>query len=283
MSRTLSFTAMAGVSLFLAACGGGGSKGGAAPVSVTRAPTATVSQMGTTALPPSRVEVSRNGADRVQFTFTDGPLKDMIVICADHAGAACTVVGGPDGTTAQGTLEGRMAGQHAYAGSLQILHNQDGALQRSFHRLYQAAPSTSPSVMPALPTGLATYTGAFMGGAGVGTETGIAEGGITLTVNFNSARLSGVMGGSMRGTGTPVTASFNNVTIAPGTGQFASDTSSTFLFNNLLGGGRVQGGFYGPNANEAAGVFELGSTAGGMSGIFLGCAGATASCVTHAQ
>lgn len=265
----------------MAACGGG--KGGGA-VSVSQTFTSTISQTGTARQDASRVAVNRTESGAVQFTFSDGPLRDMVVICADHAGADCRVVGGPQGTSAQGgSLEGRMAGQHAYAGSLRILHDQGGVLQSSYHRLYQATPGTPAGAVPSLPTGLAQYTGEFMGGAGIGTESGIAEGGMILTVNFNSARLSGVMTGSMRDTQTPVTASFNNLTIERGTGQFTSDATSTFLFNNQLAGGSVQGGFYGPTAQEAAGVFELGNTSGGMSGIFVGCTGAAATCVRHAQ
>ena len=278
MSRFLTISALAGASLLVAGCGGGGGGGG-----VARTLTGTLSQQGSVTQPSSAVHVSRRDTGEVMFTFADGPLKDMIVICQDHAGAACSVVGGPQGTLAQGTLDGRMAGQHAYAGSLRIQHNTDGNLTSSVHRLYQAAPGTPAGTVPGLPAGLATYAGEFVGGAGVGAESGIAEGAITLTVNFDAARLSGVMAGSMRDTQTPISASFNNVTLDTSTGQFTSTGDSSFLFNNQLAGGVVKGGFYGPSADEAAGAFEMGNTQGGMSGIFLGCKGAAATCVSHAR
>ena len=280
MSRFLTISALAGVSVVLTACGG---KGGSSAPAVTRAFTATISQAGSTAQPSSTVHVSRRDTGEVMFTFADGPLRDMVVICQDHAGAACNVVGGPQGTLAQATLEGRMAGQHAYAGSLRVQHNTDGNLTQSFHRLYQATPGTPDGTLPNLPGGLVSYTGEFVGGAGLGAESGIAEGALTLTVNFNAARLSGVMSGSMRDTQTPVSASFNNVTVNPATGQFTSTGDTSFLFNNQLAGGVVRGGFYGPTADEAAGVFEMGNSQGGMSGIFLGCKGAAATCVSHAR
>ena len=279
MSRFFTISALAGISLFAAGCGGGG--GGAA--GVTRTFTGTLSQQSNVTQPSSAVHVSRRDTGEVMFTFADGPLKDMIVICQDHAGAACSVVGGPQGTLAQGTLDGRMSGQHAYAASLRIQHNQDGTLQNSFHRLYQATPGTPDGTVPGLPQGLGMYRGEFVGGAGLGAETGVAEGAVTLTVNFDSGRLSGVMDGSMRGTQTPITASFNNVSIDAATGQFASTGDSSFLFNNALAGGVVKGGFYGPTADETAGVFELGNPQGGMSGIFLGCKGAAPTCISHAR
>jgi hypothetical protein len=279
MSTISRISALAGVSLMVAGCSGGGGGGGG----VTRTLTGTLSQLSSVSQPSSAVEVTRRDTGEVMFSFVDGPLKDMVVICQDHAGAACNVVGGPQGTLAQGSLEARMSGQHAYAASLNIQHNKDGTLQNSHHRLYQATPGTAPGTVPGLPTGVGTYRGEFVAGAGVGAESGIAEGGITLTVNFNAGQVSGVMDGSMRGTATAVSASFNNVTIDSGTGQFTSTGDSSFLFNNALAGGVVKGGFYGPTADETAGVFEIGNTQGGMSGVFLGCQGAAATCVSHAR
>jgi len=264
----------------VAGCGGG--SGGAPVASVSRALTATFSQGLGDDTQDSTVGISQQPTGEVVFNFNEGPLKDMIVICQDHSAGVCTVVGGPAGTAATGQLEARMSGQHAYAATLQLQHDRDGTLQNSFHRLYHAAPGTS-TLPPVLPQGWSTFVGKFAGGAGVDGTNGIAEGDITLTVNFDSARLSGVMSGSINPE-TPVSATFNNVTIAPGSGQFTSDDTSTFTFNAERASGSVNGGFFGPTAQEAAGIFELGTQSGnGMSGIFVGCTDTTTPCVSHAR
>ena len=173
-----------------------------------------------------------------------------------------------------------MAGNHAYAASLQLQQNAGGALSPSFHRIYHASPDTVTGARPALPQGVATYTGEFVAGAGVGAQSGIAEGAMTLTVNFDAARVSGNLSGSLRDHRTPVSGSFNNISVGQD-GQFRSDANSSFLFENALAGGSVQGGFYGPTAQEAAGNFQIGNSAGGMSGIFLACQDTTRPCVSH--
>jgi hypothetical protein len=279
MSRFFTTSAFAAMATALAACGGGGDS---APVA--RAVTATFSQMPDQTEANSGVRLSRGTTGDVVFTFVDGPLRDMVVVCADATGAACRVVGGPAGTMAQGALDVRMAGQHAYAATLRLSHEHNGALGSSTHHLHDMSPDAAAGTRATLPTtGIVTYTGAFIGGAGVGGQNGIAEGSVNLTVNFDSARLSGVMSGTLRGTQTTIDASFNNVTVTPGTGAFTSTADSSFMFNGALGGGTVRGGFYGPTASEAAGAFEMGSaTGGGMSGVFMGCQGATASCISYA-
>ncbi len=279
MSRIFLVSALAASSTFLAACSGGGGGSAAAP---SRAFTATFSQLAGQAQDASRVHVAQHSANEVAFTFAEGPLRDAVVICADYAGGACRVVGGPAGTMATGTLEARMRGAHGYAASLRLNHSQNGALAPSHHRLHQAAPGTPDGTLPGLPQGLATYTGDFQAGAGIGGQGGIAEGRAVLTVNFDAGRVSGALDGSLRGTATTVSANFNNLTINPATGQFETTADSTLSLNNQLAAGSVQGGFYGPTAQEAAGAFQMGTASGdGMSGMFLACQGMQPSCVSH--
>lgn len=279
MSRIFTTSAVAVMAMALTACGGGGS----APVA--RAVTATFSQMPDQTEVNSGVRLSRDTTGDVVFTFVDGPLRDMVVICADATGAACRVVGGPAGTMAQGVMDVRMGGQHAYAATLRLSHQHNGALGSSIHHLFDTSPDAAVGASTNLPrTGIVTYTGDFIGGASVGAQNGTAEGSVELTVNFASARLSGVMEGTLRGTQTAVNASFNNVTVTPGTGAFASTSDSSFLYNGVAGGGTVRGGFYGPTGTEAAGAFEMGSThGGGMSGVFMACQGASDSCISYAR
>jgi hypothetical protein len=284
MSRIFTTSALAGIAMVVSGCGGKGGGGApfAAAAPVARALTTTFSQGPSDLQNGSVVAISQTTAGEVVFRFTDGPLKDMIVMCQDHATGDCNVVGGPAGTVATGKLQGRMSGQHAYATTLQLQHDQDGTLQNSHHRVFHAAPGTS-SLPPALPRGFSTYDGKFAGGAQVGARTGLAEGDIRLTVNFDSARISGIMNGSIEND-VPVHATFNNLAIARATGQFASDATSSFTFNNQRATGAVSGGFYGPTAQEAAGVFEMGAESGdGMSGIFVACADTTAPCVSYGR
>lgn len=287
MSKSFFATALVGSLFFLSACsggsggaGGGGSSSSKSP-SATRSFTGVLSQISGAPEEESRVLATMRESGEVQFQFEDGILQDMIVICADYSGASCRVVGGPEGTTETARLEGRMAGEYAYAGSLRLDHTSDGEITHSYHRLYQSAPDRAATRL-VMPQGVQDYQGQFTGGAIVDGQGGIVDGGIRLTVNFDTALLSGKMDGSLRDIGTPVSAGFNNVTIDGQTGQFASTNASTFTFNGGAAGGNVQGGFYGPQANEAAGAFDIGvNDQNGMSGVFLACRGLEASCVSH--
>lgn len=121
--------------------------------------------------------------------------------------------------------------------------------------------------------------GAIVDGAG-----GLAEGGITLLVNFDAGLLSGSMAGTLRDSSTEVWGNFNKVTIDAQTGEFVAGQDSTFTFRNAVAGGVLEGGFYGPDANEAAGAFEFGTDENnGMSGVFLACGAANPDCVTFSQ
>lgn len=280
MSRFSAMAALFGVAVLgLSGCGNGGSGGGAAPVA--RSFTAVLSQNMAPQAEDSKVLATRRESGEIQFQFQGGALADMIVICADHSGAECRVVGGLEGTLREARQEGRMAGRYAYAGSLKLSHVRNGVIEHSFHRMYQALPGQEG--VPQLPAGVQDYQGDFMAGALVGGEGGIAEGAVHLTANFDSGTLSGAFAGGMRDTGTPVAASFNNVTVDPGTGQFASGAGSSFSFNGASAGGVVQGGFYGPQAQEAAGAFEIGAGNDGMSGIFLACTPPQPNCVSHSN
>ncbi|MDD7970555.1 transferrin-binding protein-like solute binding protein [Roseinatronobacter alkalisoli] len=279
MSRHFFVAALMGSATVLSACGGG-SSGGGAPAA-TRSSTSVLSQGTDAQEGTSRVFATLRESGEVQFQFEDGALQDMVVICVDYSGASCRVVGGPQGTLETATLEGRMAGEYAYAGSLRLDHATDGQITHSYHRLYQSAPASAPT-LPAMPQGVQDYRGHFMAGAIVNGEGGIAEGGIALTVNFDSALMSGTLNGTLRDSATDLRAGFNNVTIDQQTGQFAATNTSTFTFDGAVAGGTVQGGFYGPQADEAAGAFEIGlNDANGMSGVFLACQGLQDSCVSH--
>ncbi|MCC5991008.1 MAG: hypothetical protein JJT99_00645 [Rhodobacteraceae bacterium] len=280
MSRFLVVPPLLGAALVVSACSGGGSGGAGAVVSSA---SGVLSQNVGQQQAASQVLASRHASGKVQFLFEDGPLADMVVLCDDHSGASCSVVGGPEGTQQAAKLEGRMAGDHAYAGSLRLGHQKNGAIEYSYHRLYQATPDGSDRA-PGLPGGVHQYQGDFMAGAIVDGEGGIAEGGITLLVNFDAGLLSGSMAGKMRDSTTQLWGDFNKVTIDAQTGEFAAGPGSTFTFRDAVAGGALEGGFYGPDANEAAGAFEFGvDQNNGISGVFLACGADKPNCVSHSQ
>jgi hypothetical protein len=65
-------------------------------------------------------------------------------------------------------------------------------------------------------------------------------------------------------------AGFADASIDPN-GRFFNTTNTTFTYGNAQAWGELDGAFYGPNAEEAAGAFGFGNSQGGMTGIMIGC------------
>lgn len=260
--------------LTLAACSGGGKSGGSTPLplnALSSAPTGTVQQ--------ARADVSRAADGRILLSITDGPMAGMSMDCADATLGACLVVGGPAGTTANGTILERYRGQYAFVGNFSVLQVSEGALVSSSHLVHDASPDWTPTSMT-LPQGRISYSGRFSAGAGLASgQSGMIEGTVALVADFNEAVLAGQLSGGFAD-GTPVSASFNNLTINASNGYFTTTENSVILFQGNVANGGIDGAFYGPDAQEAAGIFQFGNEAGGMSGIFLACQGADATCIT---
>lgn len=256
----------------LAACGGGG--GGSAQIDPPNSFT-----LGTSGnVSASRADVSRNSDGRIVLNMTEGAMSGMTVLCEDQTMGRCQVVGGPAGTSADGTLVQRLAGSYAFVGNFAVLQMVDGVLVSNNQLVHAALPETS-SITPTLPAAQASYTGAFQAGYGLENgESGLMSGSASLIADFNTGQLSGAMDGATED-GTGITASFNNITINATNGEFTSTDDTLILFQGAEAGGDIHGAFYGPNANEAAGIFNFGNDAGGMSGLFLTCHGDTADCL----
>lgn len=260
---------------FLAACGGGGNGGGntiqvAPPNSFTLGTSGTVSE--------ARADLSRADDGRIVLTMTEGPMEGTTVLCVDQTLGRCQVVGGPTGTSGEGTLVQRLAGNYAFVGNFAVLQLQDGTLM-SNNQLVQGSIPETQDVALNLPTGQATYTGGFEAGFGLTDgESGLMSGTATLVADFNTGRISGEMSGATDA-GTRISASFNSLTIDATNGEFTSTDDTLILFQGSEAGGDIHGAFYGPEANEAAGIFNLGNDEGGMSGMFLTCQGETAGCL----
>lgn len=259
----------------LSACGGGGDGGGSAssiqpPNGFTLGTNGTVTE--------ARADLSRGDDGRIVLHMTEGPMEGTTVMCEDETMGRCQVVGGPAGTSGDGTLIQRLSGNYAFVGNFAILQLVDGNLV-SNNQLVQGSLPETDDITTTLPDGQVNYTGQFQSGFGLENgEAGLMSGTATLVADFNSGRISGAFDGSTDA-GTGVSASFNNVTIDAANGQFTSTDDTLILFQGAEAGGNIHGAFYGPNANEAAGIFSLGNDLGGMSGIFLTCRGESAGCI----
>jgi hypothetical protein len=260
-------------SAVLAACGGGGSGN-----STTAVPPNSYSLGTNGTITEARADISRGDDGRIILSMTEGPMAGTTILCVDQTMGRCQVVGGPEGTSAEGTLVQRLAGNYAFVGNFAILQLENGGLVSNNQLFYGSLPEHSDQNV-ALPQGNANYTGEFEGGFGLANgESGLMSGSASLVADFNSGRISGAFSGATDA-GTGVTASFNNVTINATNGQFASTDDTVILFQGVEAGGDVHGAFYGPNAEEAAGMFHFGNDEGGMSGLFLACQGNTAGCI----
>ncbi len=269
--NTFTLAPLCAVSLLaLAACGGGSSS----PQAPFNSSTVTTSNE----IVPARADVSRAEDGRILLRMTAGPMDRTTILCADARLGACQVVGGPAGTAGQGTLLERYHGQFAFAGNFSVMQLVDGNLEPTSQLVHAAGIDSAPGNVR-LPQGVVSHTGRFSAGAGLADgPQGMIEGDIELLVDFNMGVLGGTIAGGFE-SGESVQASFNNVTINASNGQFAATYDTLFMFQSRVAGGDMRGAFYGPNAQETAGVFDVGNDRGGMSGIFLTCQGTAAGCI----
>lgn len=271
-------TPLLAVSLLALAGCFGGSSGGGSSAAPPAGSAVSVGADGT--VQQARADVSRSENGRILLSMTEGPMAGMTMECTDTTLGACLVVGGPAGTSASGTLLERYQGQYAFVGNFSVLQVSGDALVSSSQLVHAASPDWDATAT-SLPQGRVNYTGQFSAGAGLTDgPSGMIEGTTELVADFNA----GVLGGSFSGgfeDGTSVNASFNNITIDASNGQFTTTDDSVILFQgDLAADGMIDGAFYGPGAEEAAGIFQMGNEHGGMSGIFLACQGLEASCIT---
>ena len=228
--------------------------------------------------------VSRASGGQIMLDMLSGPMEGMQLFCTDATLGACVVNGGPQGTTTEGTLVSRMSGNFAYVGHFSVVHVDANNEQYTNAHVVQTDLPEAWDYQMRLPEGTATYAGNFSAGVGLntgnGTVGGTASGSAELVANFNTATLSGALSGAVDGDGTAVSASFNNLAIDLDTGGFVSGDNTLILFQDATAWGDVGGSFYGPDADEAAGIFSFGNDAGGMTGIFLTCKNGH-DCVKH--
>lgn len=258
----------------LAACGGGGG----APSSPPPVPNALSATSAGGAPEVTRANVSRHTDGRIVLEMTDGPMEGMTLLCDDQGLRECSVVGGATGTMPKGRVTTHLSGDYAYLGNFEVMIEEGGTRTTSNQIVFSALPERA-DVTPRLPEGIVDYTGRFEGGFGlVNVANGQLSGEATFLANFDSGRISGELSGQTQN-GVAVAGNFNNLEIDPTTQGFRSTDDTTMQFQQQQAWGDINGGFYGPNAEEAAGVFNIGNSAGGMSGMFLACEGASDTCI----
>ena len=213
---------------------------------------------------------SRSAGPRVDFH--NGPLASTGVMCG-RAGGGATVPScdeyGMDGAF----LVNEVVGQHSYTGAFAV--NGIGADKRNG---FVAIHAGHDDQAPVLPTDSVQYRGTFQGGASLDDRglsfAGRASGTATLEADFASGTIDGVFTGALTDdksrVSTPLTAGFEGAAINAD-GQFFNTSLTTFTYAGRSASGELDGAFYGPTANEAAGAFGFGNSKGGITGVMVGC------------
>jgi hypothetical protein len=216
--------------------------------------------------------VGRSSGARVDFH--NGPMTGVGVRCTRAGGGAvvpeCTAV---NATSAY--LVNELSGQHSYAGAFAVNgygtnNNQDGFV--AIH----AGPGANGPVL--LPGASVDYRGQFQAGGSMtnngNTFSGRATGNMDMTADFAAGAINGTFTGQLRddttGLYTDLNAGFTGAEIDPN-GRFFNTTNTAFDYGGSQAWGELDGAFYGPNAEEAAGAFGFGNSKGGMTGIMIGC------------
>jgi hypothetical protein len=269
----------------ISACGGGSGGGSGSRDAPPQIPSSqTISSRAGEALARSRVQVTRFDEQNLQLRFTDGPLEGVVAICAEGGARECRVTGATmDG---YGRIENILSGEHAIAGTLALRHADSPEGAFSHHRLHLKAPDSAAGRV-VLPTqGVTQFTGRFAGGGSLHGTAGQVSGDVNMLADFDTGLIGGNMLGAITqndGAVQSVAATFSNLTIDRRTGEFAGSGTNFSYGSTLAGaanaGGAMSGSFYGASAQEAAGVFEMGNEAGGMSGAFVACRGNNAGCI----
>lgn len=266
---------LAGVMMVLAACGGRGGGGFDPALRDTGRVLSNFDQAdpnapaGGAVASVARLYQTQDG--RIRLDMIQGPLAGMVILCENRAAAECHVNAGGVGATGSGTLTARRVGNFAYVGQFVVSHDVSGVQFDNIHSVHGPNPTRAPASVR-LPGGVQQYSGQFAAGASVGNASGMASGTATLLANFDTATVSGTMNGALDTAGGPaVTAVFNGLRLDRNSASFRMDDAARISFGGARAWGEIDGAFYGPNAQEAAGAFSFGNSLGGMSGVFLTC------------
>lgn len=220
--------------------------------------------------------VAQDQTSGAQVQFHNGALTGISISCERAGGGA--VIPECAATNAQRAfLVNELQGRYAYAGAFSVEGFGENNSQSAFVAIH-AGPGMQEDEPVRLPGGSAQYAGAFQGGAGL-TENGTSYAGrvtgtVEMTADFSASQLSGTFDGilvdEVSNKTVALTAGFDDAVIGLD-GRFFNDGNTTFAYAGQDAFGELDGAFYGPSAEEAAGTFSFGNDLGGMTGILLGC------------
>ena len=300
--RSMGIIALAGA---LAACGGGGGAGSAASgVSPAPAPTAQTTTSTTTRSAVAVGATFANGAlapptvdPGEQSTVTVSATQNTITLMLTTGGVTYThTFSGQNGLTTPAFLTGFTAigdGTTApsdvlvYDASLnyavygQWEHDNDAAATSGATGDFATGSQTPAANMPI--SGTANYSGHAIGGLSAGGTTYALVGTSSFAADFGARTVSGTLSLNATPDGGATVGLWNTVmvgaAIAAGTNQFAGTASapaaSGFVATPAMTG-TATGNFYGPAANELAGVWKLSGTGATALGSFGGAQGTSA-------
>ncbi|SDX44719.1 transferrin-binding protein-like solute binding protein [Roseicitreum antarcticum] len=278
----------------LGACGGGGGGGGGGIVTPgTPSPRDTLpvtgqgnsggvlSRSGENPLAGVEATMAYAGnsgrSSGAHVDFHNGDMSGVGVRCSRAGGGA--VVPSCDVSNARAAyLTNELSGSHSYAGTFVVEGYGPGGNQNGTVALH-ASPTGQGRDRVQLPSGGQTqYNGRFQAGGGLveggQMRNGTINGSIAMDVDFAQHSLDGTMTGTLYDATTtryiPVAAGFADAVVGVD-GTIYNGTDTTMTYGGQQASGQLDGAFYGPNAEEAAGSFGFGNELGGMTGIFVGC------------
>ncbi len=281
------------IALALAACGDTGASGAfKSPKGTSQVTSNTLPQTGqgnsggvlatSSGAPAAGVEatMSYNAGGRAygaRVDFHNGPMAGVGARCSRAGGGA----GAPPECSAINAskvwLVNELSGEYAYAGAFAVEGFGPDSNQNGLATVH-SGPGMGQSRFVELPAGSASYDGRFQAGGALThngqTFEGRISGNMDLAADFASGTMSGSFNGAIidgrSGLQAPLSAGFSNAQIGLG-GRFYNTGDTTFMYGGQQAWGELDGAFYGPGAEEAAGTFGFGNARGGMTGVMLGC------------
>lgn len=218
-------------------------------------------------------------ASGAHVDFHNGDMAGVGVRC-DRAGGGAVVPSCAVTNARAAYLTNELSGNHSYAGTFVVEGYGPGGTQNGTVAIH-ASPTGEGRDRVQLPSGgQSQYNGRFQAGGGIREggqmRNGTISGTVALDVDFGQHSLDGTMTGDLYDAATtryiPVTAGFTDAVVGVD-GSIYNGTTTTMTYAGSAAGGQLDGAFYGPNAEEAAGTFGFGNELGGMTGIFVGCSG----------
>lgn len=293
MSSKFAIIVLIGATALSGCMGGGGSTGSMSPTTPDVSnPRSTLdgsgqgnsggvmSQDGATPLAGVEATMAYNGnsgrSSGANVQFHNGDMAGVGVNC-DRAGGGAVVPTCATTNAQTAYLVNELSGVHSYAGTFAVEGFGTGGTQNATVAIH-TSPSDQGRDRVQMPGGQSQYTGRFQAGGGVRDggqmRNGVISGSVVLDVDFAQHSLDGTMTGDLyeRDTDTyvPVTAGFTNGVVGVD-GSIYNGDATEMNFAGREAWGQLDGAFYGPNAEEAAGAFAMGNDLGGMTGIFIGC------------